>query len=59
MGYSRQDYGDYGAESQGNSCYKTPLGATYLECLWKGGDMSVDNRHRLRCDFGVGIEHVN
>lgn len=33
MGYSRQDYGDYGAESQGNSCYKTPLGATYLECL--------------------------
>lgn len=30
MGYSRQDYGDYGAESQGNSCYKTPLSTTYL-----------------------------
>lgn len=23
MGYSRQDYGDYGAASLGNSCYKT------------------------------------
>lgn len=59
MGYSRQDYGDYGAESQGNSCYKTPLRRNLTWASGKGGDMSVDNRHRLSSDFGVETEHVN
>lgn len=35
MGYSRQDYGDYGAASLGNSCYKTPRERATLPGRWE------------------------
>lgn len=35
MGYSRQDYGDYGAASLGNSCYKTRRERATLAGRWE------------------------
>lgn len=35
MGYSRQDYGDYGAASLGNSCYKTHRERATLSGRWE------------------------
>ncbi len=35
MGYSRQDYGDYGAASLGNSCYKTHRERATLPVRWE------------------------
>lgn len=36
VGYSRQDYGDYGAAAQGNGCYKARR-ATELDAEERGG----------------------
>lgn len=55
MGYSRQDYGDCGAASLGNSCYKTQSPGARNLSGQVGGDSGALSAHSTE----VRAHHIN